>query len=187
MGVSLTDYVQSLRNLRQDLIESRPQEALRMANDTYALAKRRIINGGEKADGSRFGRYSEAVVPYWYYRGKETNRDNAAAVRDLLDRFGYFASYKDWRQVNNLPTDKINLSFTNSMWKNTRGFVVETGEDYVIISIHASNRKDQDKLNYLSGRFGNLLALNEEEQEYLRKANEARFRKKIEKHLGGFL
>jgi len=32
-----------------------------------------------------------------------------------------------------------------------------------------------------------LLALNEEEQEYLRKANEARFRKKIEKHLGGFL
>ena len=49
-----TDYVQSLRNLRQDLIESRPQEALRMANDTYALAKRRIINGGEKADGSRF-------------------------------------------------------------------------------------------------------------------------------------
>ena len=73
------------------------------------------------------------------------------------------------------------------MWKNTRGFVVETGEDYVIISIHASNRKDQDKLNYLSERFGNLFALNEEEQEYLCKANEARFRKKIEKHLGGFL
>src|SRR5690606_35341647 len=93
-----------------DLIEKdRENECLRIVNDAMALLKRRIIN--DRVDNTRaaFGQYSDAVVPYWMYAGMESLGDATNRANVLKNRHGYWASYQDWREVNNLTGDDINF------------------------------------------------------------------------------
>lgn len=185
MAILLTQFIRNLKNARNELEQSLEQDALLVALDAWALVKSRIINRGEKADGSRFGNYSRAVVPYYYYLGKETNRNNRKAVEDLLQQVGYWASYTDWRRVNNLPVDKINLSFTNKMFRNTFPVVTDSAPRRIVITLKSSTRNEQDKVNYLSERFGNILDLSKDEEKFVANAYLERRRKRIAKHLEG--
>lgn len=182
--MDLQEYADRLRAFRDELIANREEETKKIVLDSIALLKRRIVNKGQKADGSQFGDYSEAVVPYWFYKGKDTNRSNSAAVGDLLEKHGYFASYKDWREINNLPTDKINLSFTNEMLNSLVPVVISSDRDKIIIEIQSRTKKGRDKVRWLSDRYGNILLLSKDEQEIINEAYQKRYLKIYRKYLG---
>jgi len=153
-----------------------------MALDTLALVKRRVINTGKDKSGRQFGKYSIKDVPFWFYFGKETNRNNKAAVQELYNKHGYWASYKDWRDVNNLPTNFINFSFTNRMWNSLVPVVLVNNTNRTVVGIQAKTTKEEDKLKFQNARFGDILALSKSEEDLLRQLNLNRILGKFKKN-----
>jgi len=180
--MSIAEFVARLGNVIKDIESDREANATKIVLDSLALVKRRVINTGKDETGKEFGKYSTALVPFWYYYGKETNRNNKTAVAELYRRKGYLASYKDWREVNNLPTAFINFSFTNKMWNSLTPVIVVTRESRTVIGVEASSAKEQDKLNFQNARFGDILALNKQERELVTLANNARILQAFEKN-----
>lgn len=172
--ITIKELQRRFSDLIKDLEKERNNECLVISNEVLALVKRRIINKKVLADGEPLGNYSEALVPYWFYQGKETNRDNAKAVAELFEKKGYFASYKDWREINNLPTDAINLSFTNKMWNTMKAYVVESKLFKVAISFKPTKKPEQDKLGYHLERWPDLFRMTAQEIEFVKKANTER-------------
>lgn len=182
--MNIKEAINAYQRLSAELEATRGQEYARIGADALALVKRRIINKGELSDGQKLGNYSTKPVPYWFYKGKETVRNNAKAVADLLKQFGYFASYKDWREVNNLPTSFINLSFTAKMWKSVFAKLEKQTPQAVTIGISASTERDKKLLGYHQERWGNLLALNVAELQYIKNAIDARLKRLFTKYFG---
>jgi len=173
-NISLKEWTNRLKGFVNELEEKRNEECLRIAHDALALVKRRLINEKVDSKGEPLGSYSRAVVPFWFYKGKETNRDNAKAVQELYDKHGYFASYYDWRVVNNLPVDSINLSFTNKMWSKMAALIVESKLFKVVIKFEPTTEPERLKLGYHLERWPGLLQLNEKELNFVIQANRER-------------
>ena len=180
--MSIDEFVVRLNKTADDIERERPAEVLKLTLDTLALVKRRVINTGKDKDGKNFGKYSKAVVPYWFYYNKETNRNSASAVNQLLQRFGYFASYENWREVNNLQTEFINFSFTNRMWNSLAPSIDQNEEGRTVVVITAKTEDENKKVQYQNARFGDILALNKEERELLEQLNDQRIIDKFEQN-----
>ncbi len=180
--MSINEFLNRLGATIIDIENSRDANAVKIALDSLALVKRRVINTGVNEKGSKFGNYSKAVVPFFYYYGKETNRNNATVVKELYERKGFWASYRDWREVNNLPVEFINFSFTNRMWSSLAP-AIETRERFrTVVGIAARTGKEQDKLNWQNRRFGDILAVNQQERDLISRANDARIRGSFQKN-----
>lgn len=169
--LTLNQYIDRIKAFVKDLEKERNNECLVISNEVLALVKRRIINKKVLSDGEPLGSYSDAKVPYWFYKHKETNRDSAKAVAELYEKHGYFASYKDWREINNLPTDSINLSFTNKMWNTMKPVVVSSKLHKVFITFRPTTKPEQEKLGYQLERWPELFRLNKQELEFVKEAN----------------
>lgn len=152
-----------------------------MTLNMIALIKLRVINSGERADGGKFSKYSEALVPYWYFGSSLKNPDFnvKAKQKELLAKVGYFASYKDWRQINHRPTDMKNFSFTNALWASIVPVVVFETDGITDVEIRSNDTLYNDTvIPALSRREGiNILEANPYELILLRDAELARLEK----------
>lgn len=182
MAQSIEQFITSLRATIKDIEDNRVKDVQKIAADSLALVKRRVINKGKQADGSSFGTYSTKVVPFWFYIGKETNRSNQAAVDDLYNKFGFFASYRDWRVVNNLQVRFKNFSFTNRMWNSLRPVVEEQKPGRAVITIKARSQKEEDKVKFANAKHGDILALSKDERDLVTELNNDRIIGYFEKH-----
>ena len=151
-------YIEEVINVLDD---TRQKEAEIAAKDITALVRDRVQNDRQQFDGSSFGSYSDAVVPYWFYKGKG-NVSNSE--QKLLDKYGYFASYSQFREVNNLQSEEIDLTFTGAMWSSAgveKTEDVEEGKAVAFVSFKGI--ENELKAGYHSDRFGNILQPSEEE------------------------
>lgn len=180
--LTIREFVDKLNSSIAEIEQTRVDNGLKIVLDAIALVKRRVINTGRDADGGKFGNYSRAVVPFWYYLGKETNRNNRSAVNDLLETFGYFASYRDWREVNNLQTSYINFSFTNRFWNSLRPHLKLRSKGRALFEIRPATNNEREKLEYQNARFGNILALSAHEKRIIQLTNEKRIRDILQKN-----
>lgn len=172
--MSIQEFVMRLGNTIKAIEDERNANATKIVLDSLALVKRRVINTGKDDQGQKFGDYSKALVPFWFFKGKETNRNNQSAVRELYAKKGFFASYRDWREVNNLQVSFINFSFTNRMWNSLVPVVAVEAESRTVIGIQAKSQKEEDKLKFQNARFGDILALSKDERNLVKQANDAR-------------
>ena len=158
--MNIADYQKYLNEVVQVLDDTRQKEAEITATDITAVVRDRVQNDKVMADGSEFGQYSQAKVPYWFYKDKGRVSD---AEQKILDRYGYFASYADFREVNNLQSEQIDLTFTGAMWSSAgvEDTEVEEGKATAIISFKGEEEKL--KAGYHGERFGNILTPNQEE------------------------
>ena len=158
---SIDDIQGAFDTIVQVLDETRPKEAVTTANDLRALVRDRVQNDKVKADGQPFGQYSQAVVPYWYYKDKESNVSNAA--QKLLNTVGYFASYADFREVNNVQAGDIDLTLTGQMWASTTVIEGDISDGQATAIIQFTGESNKLKAGYHGDRFGNILAASDEE------------------------
>ncbi len=177
---SFSELISSINSMLEVLPEKRKTESLVLANDALATIKSRIIETGIDAEGNKMGDgsgdspYSEAVVPYWYFSNKPSNRNAKTQAKKLLEKRGYHVSYRDWREQHDLPTDKVTTVFTGAMWKSISAELLEHGKEQSIIEIRSRDDDNQKKLGYLSGQYGPLLRLSKEELEDLQEDNNER-------------
>lgn len=180
-------FQQSINRLRSALIEKLPAINERMALDASAMVKDRIVNTGFNAKGMQLGEYSKAEVPLFFYKnGKlmapfsrplnnsgqalvdKVKKENKARRKNGQDPRGI--SYKEWREANNRPADKVNLSFSGTTMKDI-GLVKQFQEGSKIIAkvgpkntvSRAGGTSTSEVVEGLGDKYGNFLEPNDEE------------------------
>ena len=63
--MDLKDFEDNIGRIIDEINETREQELVLIASNTYALIRRRIQLEAQDSEGNKFGDYSEAVVPRW--------------------------------------------------------------------------------------------------------------------------
>lgn len=179
--MNFTNWAEKLEETIEILEKDREEMAMAIVSDILALLKRRIINERVDANGQPFGQYSEAVVPFWYYSDKESLGNAPQRADEMKERVGYWASYQDWREQNNLLGENINFSFTGEMWKSVIPVVVSKRGEGITIGIIASNENSAAKLNYQMHAYPNLLDLSPAEEKLLNTLNQERLNKAFQK------
>jgi len=184
--------VEQFKSRVQNMLANLPEEVQRL-NDGIALSMiplivNRLVDLGEDGKGKKLGNYSTNPLPTFFYlhRGTGSGADaklDAAVKRKRKQEGKDFKgiSYKEFREINNLPTQFVTLSFTGETLADI-GVVSNVANGLVIVTtIDAQGKSTKAKydskgnakgtitsaeiLDFLSERFGeNLLALNEEEE-----------------------
>lgn len=123
------------------------------ANDLAALVTNRVVQKGENFKGSGFSSYSSKTVAAWRFWGKSRNQTAEKKVRAKSKAQGAL-SYVEFRELNNLKTDKKNFEFTGEMWRKFG--IVRTnisGQDFTI-SLGGTSPASQTKIDENSAREG---------------------------------
>ena len=170
--MTVQEYILRLKAVKTELDNTRESTAMLISQDVLALQKSRIINTGKDDEGKKIGNYSKKVVPVWMYEKKEKRVSNA--VEKLRKKKGNFASYADWREVNNLPIEFKNFSFTNQMWASIVAYVVERTNNSVTVGYTANNEAALKKLQYAIDKYTSLFNLSETEEKLVVESQEKR-------------
>jgi len=173
------DFAKTIRLVISDLNENRERESLIIAKETVAIARLRIQNQGEDSEGQQFDLYSQAVVPKFFYKGKSLN----ATAEEEVRTGEWLLSYETFREINNLRVDIKDFTFTGDMWRNVGVTSIDNKGAVVDISIGGQTTRAAELLGYHSDKYGNLLAPNESEVQFLRDSHLERVFNSINKYL----
>ena len=95
----------------------------------------------------------------------------------------WFVSYAEWRKANNLRTDKKDFTFTGEMMRSIRPREVSYGGGVVSMEIGSTDKKNQQKIEWLTQQQGELLLLSRDEEKEMTDA----FGQGIERELNNLL
>ena len=136
-----------MKQAESELIATRPEEAKRIGNDVLALVKRRVQLKGETATGEQFEKYSQAVVPFWFFNDKNI----VASAKEKLSK-NYFASYEDFRRANNRQVAHYDATLTGEMMRSLQVEVVKHGKTKTEIEFVPRTSAGKDKLGWQDDR-----------------------------------
>ena len=166
------DFAIRLKVLVDEMNASREDESIIIANDVMAQVRNRVQERKVNADGTAFGQYSQALVPQWFFYGK-SNTDTA---EQELKAGNWFVSYADFRDLNNLPSDDINFTFSGDLFRTTGIVKVENEADTTTVVLGGQTTRSEQILEWQEPRYGNIIEPSEQEQEFAFNAH----RKRIE-------
>lgn len=176
------EFSRKLNLIKNDLIKNRPNETFLITKEALALIRRRIQNEGKDAAGAQLGDYSTNELPAFFFFGKSANAAGEAKVRKAAKE-GEGVSYKELRQFNNRPTDKVDLTFTGAMWREMDVTIIGNTATESTAEITPRTERSKKVAAYNSKRYGDILRLSKDERRMLRLANLARVQKSIRKFL----
>jgi hypothetical protein len=177
--MNIEDFVNNIGGMISELISTREEESIIIANDTMALVRNRIQNDKEDADGTEFGQYSETVVPRWMLKGKSLS-DGA---EEKVKKGAWFQSYVDLREANNLPTDAINFTFSGDLMRNLGIVTIKNTQYATTVSLGGQTTRAAEILSHQAERHGNILSVSEDEAQMVKEAHEERINNTISKYL----
>lgn len=159
-----------------------------LARTALSMVRSRLINQGEDATGKKFGSYSTNPLPLFFFthKGLGSGADKAFDAyvkkqRKLLGKNFKGISYEEFRRLNNRPTDHITLSFTGETLNDLD--VLESKQDGQIVNTVVGSKNSikkakykadgsnagtigtEDVLGHLADKYGDIMALNEKEEE----------------------
>lgn len=172
--MNIEEYRKNIRHAIADLESSRANLMLAQATIAISLIKKRVQKDGEKADGSSYGKYSQAKVPYWFFENKESTRNAKAQAKQMRDNVGFFASYDDWRKQHGLQIDHKDFTFTGRMMQSIKPTLIQHSATKTTINVGSNIPHEQKKLQYNSQREGELLRLSLKEETVIKAGNTAR-------------
>lgn len=141
-----------VQRARAAIIAALEPEALRAGADAAALVENRIVDKGEKADGSRLSPYSTKPAPAFFYFGRSRNNAGENAIRKKA-KAKQPVSYREFRQINGLNVEHKSLEFTGEMWQGFGPVSVRTIRPGVAeVTIGGKNERTRSLLGYHSDR-----------------------------------
>lgn len=150
----LRNLVNSLRLLKDDILTSRETVAVQIASNLLAQVENRIIQKGEDADGVKFPGYSTTPVPKFFFYGRSRNNGADTRVRKAKTKT---LSYKEFRGLNNLQTQHVDLYFTGEMWNHTGVEITKRLFAFTQVSIKGKTKEAQNKIGWNSERYGGYI------------------------------
>mgnify|MGYP003394339606 CR=1 FL=1 len=161
------DLAKRIRAAIDDLTRSREPEAVQIASNLYAQIQNRIIQTGKDKDGDRLPGYSTAQVPKYWFHGRSRNTGADARVRASKKKT---LSYSEFRSLNSLQTNHVDLYFTGEMWRETGVTVEKRLFRATHVRIQGKTPEAAQKVEWNSARYGNILEASTAELEAARRA-----------------
>ena len=143
-----------------------------LSADLVALVTNRVVQRGEDYTGVRFSAYSVTTVAAYRFWGKSRTQAAEKIIRAKARAKGAL-SYKEFRGINNLKTDKKNFEFTGEMWKKF-GVIrsVVSGSKFTV-SIGGTTTASQNKIDDNSQREGlSIIEASDDERDLVSRTTE---------------
>lgn len=149
--MNIDQFARKIEFIKNEL-KNNLSDVLRVSGgDVCALVANRVINGGQNNEGDLFTPYSQTKVPAYFYFNRSRSGGADKKVRAAAKKKENL-SYSDFRDINNLPTDKKNFSFTNDMWRHFGVTQVNKTPNGWAISIGGLTTDAANKIAWLSGQ-----------------------------------
>lgn len=138
------------------------------ANDLVALITNRVTIEGKDQNGNSFSSYSTNPIAAGKLWGKSRTQEAERKVRALAKARGAL-SYKEFREINNLKTDKKNFEFTGEMFRKFGVVRNSSGPDGAFtVTMAGLTSEAQMKLDENSEQEGqSIIEASEEEKEII--------------------
>lgn len=169
MSITLEQYTERLQDLAKQGSERAIESVvIPAANELLANIKNRIIDEGKKSDGSKIGNYStkpayfekEQFIQKSKFKPKgktgETKFKSGAFHKSMYLEQGY----KELRNIQGRPTDKINEFYTGSTMNS---YQLQAIQNAVLLGL--TNEKSAKIRQGQEGRFGKIFYATKEEIE----------------------
>lgn len=158
---TVEEHIARLQRYRNAIRAEAPRLALTQAITCISLVRNRSIEEGIFVNGEKGNTtdYSNNLIPTFFFLGKERNKAGVDYIKK--HRSG---NWKGFRDAQGLPTDKVNLAYTNRMW-SALGPVnqMEYKPNVFRIVTGISDREAADTYKYNRKRYGNFDRPTEEE------------------------
>lgn len=158
---NLVDLIARLQLIKQDLELTREEDAVKAANDLYALIRLRIQSERKDSTGADFGQYSTAVVPRWMGEQKALS----GGARQRIRSGNWFQSYRDFREADGLQTQSIDFTRTGQMFQQSGVDEINSTSNVTTVLIGGQTSYAKQLLGYHGARFGNLFTPTEDEKQ----------------------
>lgn len=166
----------------QELLVTSQNELLlinaRIARSALSLIRDRIINKGLDHTGKPLGKYSTHPLPTFFFAGKTLGSGGDKRLKTIEKQNRKVGingvSYEQFRDANNLQTNHVDLKFSGDMWRDID--VLQTTIEGGIIKTIVASKDSITKKNgkgtittgkeaeYMAAKYGDFLAVNEEEK-----------------------
>ena len=158
---------QRLKNIRQQMETALPDIAVILTMSAKALAEKTIRDEGFGAQ------YSTKHVPAFFLLGKEKSNAGRNFIENKIkqdeknthvqDGVKYYPAddglnWKELREAEGLPTDHVNLSFTNKMWAGIGPQDVQVRGGVYVCPLGGSTAEVVDKLKWQFSRYGDFFS-----------------------------
>lgn len=162
----IQDFRNHLTQIKEAIIDAAPKIVFGMAAAAKALAERNTLDKGTGDE------YSDGRIPLWFLKGKELNARGSAYIEakqkkdqkntHVQDGVKYYpedagGNWKEFRQAQGLPIDHVTRYYTGRMWQNMQPREVERQGDLFVCFLTATNREDQNKMNWNRERYGDFV------------------------------
>jgi hypothetical protein len=148
---SMEDLKKKLEKLKSDIEAALPDIATEMTITAANLARNNIKKKGFGAQ------YSENKIPAWLMEGKELNGKGKKFIDDAV-KSETEINWKELRNAQGLPTDHVNLSYSNKMLSALEPLPPYWKSGKIIAPLGAGNVEAQNKLNWNRDRYGNFFS-----------------------------
>lgn len=141
-----------------------------VATNAMALIINRIQQEGLEGE-----KYSKNKLPNFFFE----NKGNIAAQKAIKSKkknskYADGVSYEEWRDLNGLQTDIVDLTFTGRMFQNIGiTSAIQVGNNFITV-ITGFDKEVKDKLRWNAARYGDFFKVNEKEKEELKLLFESR-------------
>lgn len=117
-----------------------------IGQDSIALIKNRLEDG-KTAEGKSLGKYSDNPISALSFLGKGLGSGSDSAVKSYAKANGGKLSYEKFRQLNNRPTDHVNLFFTGETLNDIAVTSSKIEGNKVITKVSSKNSKTKEITN----------------------------------------
>ncbi len=159
--MTLEGFIQKIAKARIDLANSVEQFGAEITESTLTLIKDRSINEGIEIAGNKQD-YSKRQVNTQKFKGKELNARGSKYIQANA-----LGTWHDFRKAQGLRSEKVNLSYTNDMWKGLQ--VIKTGKfgfGAARSIIGSYDSEVNEKIAQNAERFGDFLKPQPDELEF---------------------
>lgn len=161
--MDLTQFIAKLRDDRNILANAVESMCDEIAESAVTLIKDRSINEGISIGGVEANKadYSTRPMNTQKFKGKELNARGSKWIQ--ANNLG---TWHQFRKVQGLGSEKVNLSYTNEMWENIRVLNTRRTDDGKAQTVVGSyDQETNKKLSANTALFGNFLIPTEEERQ----------------------
>lgn len=159
-ALRLSDFKQNVDAMLRQL----PDEMLQINQELALLAKakitQRLTEQGLTAEGKSLGTYSTRPMSPLFFLGHGLKSADTKLKAKLKQqkKAGQKPgiSYKDWREINNLPVDHVTLSFTTDTLKDVDVLSSTTSDNKAVTTVGSRDSKTKEIFNSKGKKTGSI-------------------------------
>jgi hypothetical protein len=142
----MSDLSTRLKRLISDIQRNQPDIAVGVAASFLAAIRNRVQLERVGVDGQPYSNYSTRPLSPKTWPSLPSRGNKESKIDQATKQAGGLFSYKTWRDVNDLKTDRKDFTFTGEMFKSMQVSPVAATNKGVKVTISPRTERSQDVL-----------------------------------------